>query len=116
MKKQLLFHEKCNEDILSILECLAAREPQRKDHFLTRLTEAYQNLYENEVAGEYVLEKDTFWSERIEKRIHPVCDFSYLVVTTKLRDHITVVLAIISMASYYKMEAAQRIELLKQKL
>ena len=105
MITRLLFHEKCTADIHTILHDLTQGRKNRKDHFLARITEAYQNLFENPASGQNVFERDTPWNEKIDKRVYPVCDFPYFLVTTQLSDTTIVVLGIIGTASYYKMVA-----------
>ena len=105
MHEQLLFHEKCNQDIQQILERIRVRDGDHaaeKAAFLVRLTETYQLLFESPTSSSgHIYEPDMPWGERFEKRILKIHSYPYIVVYTRLSSRSLVVLGIININSTF---------------
>lgn len=106
MSEQLLFHEKCNQDVQHILDTFDKEDSEYLNHkkeFLFRLTEAYQLIFESASATTIpVYEMDIHWNKKIPKRIVRVFGFSYFVVYMTLSKKSIVILSVVDAAAIYK--------------
>jgi hypothetical protein len=112
MTHTLLIHEKCNEDVQSILNSFSRISHNGTDlrkKFLLRLVEVYQNIYENFPGGQKLpINWERPWEEHFVRYIHRVPDFfDVLVIYTKLNSNAIVILGVMSLESYYRVKREQ---------